>query len=141
MSDVSVEELLAPLPPPLREAAEELRATVRRAIPDAIERVRTGWRIVGYDVPRGRRTAYFAFVWGEPEHVHLGFEYGALIDDPDGVLGGTSLRQVRFVTVTAPGQIPEPMLRRFLLEAARLARMTRAERFALLLDRDVDRES
>ncbi len=135
---LTVDELLAPLHPRLRDAAEEFRALVRRVIPDAIERVRPGWRIIGYDVPFGRRNAYFAFVWGEPEHVHLGFEYGAFMDDPDRVLGGSDLRQVRFVTVTGPGQIPEPILEKLLLDAARLARMPRAERFGLLLDREAE---
>ena len=74
-----------PIPPELflsgysadiREIAERLRGVVREAVPESIERVRTGWRLIGYDVPVGRRTRYFAFVAPEPEHVHLGFEYG-----------------------------------------------------------------
>src|SRR2546428_13659061 len=70
--------LLAAYPEPMRDIAESLRGIVRRAVPDAIERVRQGWRLIGYDVARGRgRSTYFWYVAPEPGHGHLGFEYGA----------------------------------------------------------------
>ena len=68
--------------PEIRDLAERLRGVVHEAVPEAIERVRTGWRLIGYDVPAGRRTRYFAFVAPEPKHVHLGFEYGVWMTDP-----------------------------------------------------------
>jgi hypothetical protein len=136
MDDLSPGALLAPYPDPIRDAAERLRAIVLRAVPDAIEGVRSGWRLIGYRVPAGRRTAYFGFIAPEPIHVHLGFEYGHLIDDPDGLLGGTQLRQVRFFTFHHPDEIRERVLGRFVRDAARLAALGRAERLALTLDRD-----
>jgi len=136
---MSPEELLAPYSPVRRETVEALRALVRRTLPEAIEAVRPGWRLIGYDVPVGRRTRYVAFVWPEPEHVHLGFEHGIFMDDPDGVLQGAELRKVRFVTLTRPGEIPDAVLEGLVREAARVASMDRSQRFASLLDRDVDR--
>ena len=53
---------LSAYPDEIRALAEKLRAVVRRAAPDAIERVRFGWRLIGYDLPVGRRTVYFAWV-------------------------------------------------------------------------------
>ena len=50
---------------------------IREAVPDAIERVRVGWHLIGYDLPLRRYGVYFAYVAPEPAHVHLGFEYGA----------------------------------------------------------------
>ena len=44
---------------------ERLRAVVKGAVPDVIERVRAGWRMIGYDVPVGRRDVYFAWVMPE----------------------------------------------------------------------------
>lgn len=73
--------------PGIRRAAERLRAVVRRAVLEAIEWVRPGWRLIGYDVPVGRRSKYFAFVVPEVEHVHLGFEYGIWMSDPDRLRG------------------------------------------------------
>jgi hypothetical protein len=78
-----VEAFLAGYPDGIQDAANTLRSIVRRAVPDAIERVRPGWRLVGYDIPVGKRTTYFAFVIPESVHVHLGFEHGIFMADPE----------------------------------------------------------
>ncbi len=125
-------------PPGIRRAVDRLRAVVKRAVPDAIERVRPGWRLIGYDVPVGKRSRYFAFVWPETEHAHLGFEYGAWMDDPEHLLQGArlNLRKVRFVTCEPGEPIPEKALVEYTRVAARLATMSREERLARELDRD-----
>jgi hypothetical protein len=117
------ELLLEAYPPEIRVIAERLRDVVRQAVPEAVERVRTGWRLIGYDVPVGRRTRYFAFVAPEPEHVHLGFEHGIWMADPDGLLLGAhlDLRKVRFVTYEPGDAIPRKSLVRYTREAADLA--------------------
>jgi hypothetical protein len=138
MQPIPPELFLEGYPPGIRRQVERLRAVVKQAVPDAIERVRIGWRLIGYDVPVDRRSRYFAFVWPELEHAHLGFEYGIWMADPDNLLQGAHLRlrKVRFVTY-APGEpIPERALVELTREAARLAAMSRAERLARELDRD-----
>jgi len=107
----------------MRDIAEQLRDVVHEAVPDAIERVRTGWRLIGYDIAVGRRTRYFAWVWPEPEHVHLGFQYGIWMTDPDGILRGAhlKLKKVRYVTYRPGDAIPTEALMRFTSEAAALA--------------------
>jgi hypothetical protein len=111
---------------------------VLRAVPDAIERVRPGWRLIGYDLPVGRRSVYFAYVAAEPIHVHLGFEHGISMADPDRLLEGAHLRlrKVRFVTFEPGDPIPEAALVDLTREAARVAAMSREQRLALALDRD-----
>jgi hypothetical protein len=138
MDPIPPELLLESYPPGVRRACERLRGVVKRAVPEAIERVRIGWRLIGYDVPVGKRSRYFAFVWPELEHAHLGFEYGVWMTDPDNLLHGAhlNLRKVRFVTY-APGEsIPESALITYTREAARLASMSREERLARELDWD-----
>jgi hypothetical protein len=132
------ELLLEGYSPCIRAGAERLRAVVRAAVPDAIERVRIGWRLIGYDVPVGKGTRYFAMVWPEPEHVHLGFEYGAWMEDPARILRGAEIRlkKVRFVTFGPGEPIPEATLIEYTRQAVALATMSRAERLALELDRD-----
>ena len=132
------EAFLAGYPEGIRAAAETLRAIVRRAVPESIEGVRVGWHLIGYDVPAGRRSRYFAYVAPEPIHVHLGFEYGAWMEDPDGLLQGAhlGLRQVRFTTFTENQPIPEPALERLTREAARVALLSRGERLARAFDRE-----
>jgi hypothetical protein len=122
------ELLLSGFPAEVREVAERLRDVVRDAVPESIERVRTGWRLIGYDVPVGRRTRYFAFVAPEPEHVHLGFERGTWMSDPEGILLGAhlDLRKVRFVTYLPGDPGPTEALVRYTREAADLAVLGRS---------------
>ena len=117
------EAFLSGYPEPIRDLAEQLRSVVAEAVPDAVERVRIGWRLIGYDVPMGRRTRYFAFVAPEPEHVHLGFEYGIWMTDPDAILRGAhlDLRKVRFVTYEPGDTVDAEVLVRYTREAAELA--------------------
>ena len=109
--------------PEIRDLAEQLRNVVNEAAPEAIERVRTGWRLIGYDLPVGRRTRYFAFVAPEPKHVHLGWQHGIWMADPDGILRGAhlDLKKVRYVTYQPGDDIPTEALVRYTLEAAALA--------------------
>ena len=124
-------------PPGIRDAAERLRAVVRQAVPEAIERVRTGWRLIGYDVLAGKRARYFAFISPETEHVHLGFEFGIWMADPHNILLGAhlNLRKVRFVTYEPGDPIPVDMLVEYTRHAARLATMTAGERLSHELER------
>ncbi len=138
MDAIPPEALLADYPEPMRQIAETLRSVVRGTLPDAIERVRIGWRLIGYDVPVGpRRTAYCCYVAPEPEHVHLGFEYGVFMrDDEELLLGRGVTRQVRWLTFRAGDPIVVPQLEGLVREGARVARLSRGERLVSLLDRE-----
>ena len=130
------ELFLSGYPTEIREIADRLRSVVRKAVPEAIERVRTGRRLIGYDVPVGHRTRYFAFVAPEPEHAHLGFEYGAWMTDPDGLLLGAhlDLKKVRFVTYEPGDPIRTDALVRYTRAAAALAALGPERRSASIRD-------
>jgi hypothetical protein len=83
------------------------------------------------------RSKYFAFVAPEVGQVHLGFEYGVWMTDPDTLLRGADLklRKVRFVTYEPGDLIPESTLVEYMRDAARLAAMSPAERLVRELDR------
>jgi hypothetical protein len=132
------EAFLAAYPDDIRAIAATLRSLVKRAVPGAIERVRPGWRLIGYEVPVGRRSRYFAYVAPEAIHIHLGFEHGVLMADPDRLLEGAHLhlRKVRFVTFQPGATIPVATMVKLTREAARVAATSREERLALALDRD-----
>lgn len=133
---VPPEALLAAYPDPMRRIGEDLRTLVRHAMPEAIERVRTGWRIIGYDVPIGRRSAYFCWIMPEVVHVHLGFVYGVLMRDPDRLLEGRIAR-ARWVTFRPGETLDAPKLAWLVREAARVARFSSGERLAAALDREL----
>jgi hypothetical protein len=138
MDSFPPEAFLASYPDGIRESAEQLRAIVKRTVPGVIERVRIGWRLIGYDLPVGRRLVYFAWVGPEPIHVHIGYQVGTLMADPDRLLEGAhlKLKKVRFLTFKAGEPIPEAALETLTLEAARIAAMPRQQRLAMALDRD-----
>ena len=117
------EIFLSDYPPDIQAVANVLRGLVVTAVPDAIERVRIGWRLIGYDVPAGRRTRYFAFVVPEPAHVHLGFEFGIWMSDPEQLLHGAELklRKVRFFTFEPGDPIPDEVVAGYVEDAAALA--------------------
>ena len=128
-----IEAFLEPYPPPIRTAAERLRRLVLQVEPDAIERVREGWRIIGYDVRVGRRTRYFAWIGPEPKHVHIGFQHGVLMADPQRRLRGAHLRlkNVRYLTFTSADQIDDREVLEFIREAVRINTLSRAEQQGL----------
>ena len=123
MDSIPPDLFLSGYAPEIRDLAERLRSVVHEAVPEALERVRIGWRLIGYDLPVGRRTRYFAFVAPEPEHVHIGFQYGIWMADPDKRLRGAhlNLKKVRYLTYRPGDAIPTAELMGFTLEAAALA--------------------
>ncbi len=128
MEVVPPEALLEPFDAVTRAVAHELRDLVRRSVPGVLERVRTGWGVLGYDVPVGRRTVYFAWILPQHEHVHLGFVHGAAMDDPSHALDGAAGVRARWLTIE-PGAHPDATTVDALLrEAVRVAAMSRAER-------------
>jgi hypothetical protein len=137
MEAIPPDALLDAYPPVTQETAHALQALVREAVPDAWERVRVGWHLIGYDLPLRRYGVYFAYVAPEQEHVHLGFEWGVFMSDPQRLLEGEGVtRQVRWLTFTSPDEIAwEPTIA-LVREGARVAALTRGERLARALDRE-----
>ena len=132
------EALLADFPPGHIAIAERLRSIVLDAVPDAIERVRPRWQLIGYDLNRRRGTTFFAWIWPQPEHVHLGFPLGIVMSDPDGLMEGAGItKQARWLTYDSVEDIDERAAGRLLDEALRVAGMTHEERRAILLEREL----
>ena len=121
------EALLADYPPGRAALAQDLRKVVLAAVPEAVERVRPGWRVVGYDVPVGRsRLVYFAWIMPQPEHVHLGFPKGAALHDPDNALEGEGVTKLaRWFTLERADDLRDPRLAAFTRLAADLASLGR----------------
>ncbi|HJP89643.1 MAG TPA: DUF1801 domain-containing protein [Candidatus Limnocylindrales bacterium] len=118
---IPVEALLADFSPGHAAIAERLRRVVLDAVPEAIERVRPGWRLIGYDLPRVRGS-FFAWIWPEPEHIHLGFPRGILMDDPDDVMRGNGItKAARWLTYAVGDDVDEELATTLVLEAARVA--------------------
>jgi hypothetical protein len=137
MEPIPPEALLEDFPPPMQSIANRLREIVKETMPEAIERVRPGWRLIGYDLPAGRKATYFAYVAPENGHVHLGFEHGWAMRDPHRLLQGVGItKQVRWLTFLEGDPVPADLCRELIIEAARVATMTRGERILQAMDGD-----
>jgi hypothetical protein len=132
-----VEALLDGYPLPHRRIAERLREIVTDAAPEAIERVRPGWQLIGYDLPVAKRRTRFAiWIWVQPEHVHLGFVRGVLMDDPDGRLQGRGeTKLARWLTFDPGAKLDTRELRWLVRECLRVEGLSRAEQEFLKLER------
>jgi hypothetical protein len=83
------EQLLSAYPPPIRDLANEIRRTLHAAVPSFEERALPGWRAIAFRDPQaGHVCALFPFA----DHLKLYVEYGASLDDPDGLMEGTMKR-------------------------------------------------
>jgi hypothetical protein len=133
MQPIPPEALLETVSPPIAALAQRLREAVLSVLPEAIERVRPGWRLIGYDVPIARgRTRYVCWVLPEAGHAHLGFEHGALMRDPDRRLEGEGVtKRVRWLTFRPGDEIDPVTLEEFVREAVRVAGLSVGERRAI----------
>jgi hypothetical protein len=119
---VTVDEFLSGFDSRVRRLAEAARKRILSAVPHANERVRLGWRLIGYNAP-----AYFAFVSIEREQVRIGFEWGVLLEDSSGLLEGTGT-QVRYFPVRSASDLRLPELTSMLRSAAALVPPPRQRR-------------
>src|SRR5436309_5900284 len=131
--DTPVEVFLDGYPAAIRDTGLRLRELIRIAVPDAVEGIRGGWRWIGYGLPDRRRRRTFAWIGPERKHIHLGFEHGVLLADPDRVLHGAEerLKQFRYFTFAPDIDVDEKVLINFLRVAADLALMPSTARRAL----------
>ena len=119
-------DILRPFPEDVRAVAEALRKVVHKAIPTATEHPYVGWKGIGYRDPQA---GYFAGIFPQPDHVRLLFEHGAALDDPEAILQGKSVRQVRWIVLRPGARMPtrsiEQMLRRALIYGSTRRRRNR----------------
>ena len=131
---ITPEAFLAPFPPPIQQLAHRVRALIKKTLPESTEAVRLGWHVIGFYLPVGRRRVYTGFIIPHTEYVTLGFEYGLLLDDPDGRLLGAAekLKQVRYLTFRRAGDLKPAVVVPYLRQAATLALMPNELRRQLL---------
>ncbi len=130
-------EFLSTYPPRIARHAQALRKILRRTVPSASERIRPGWRLIGYDLPVTKKGTFFAWIWPEPEHVHIGWEVGTLLSDPEGLLHGAhlKLKKVRYLTYAPEDAVEARHVVEFTRHAVDIASMSRGERELLRMER------
>lgn len=117
----------------VRDLANALRRLVQQVEPEVDEQVYRGWNLLGYRVRVEQRQVYFAYISPHLDHVTIGFRYGAVLTDPEGLLENENLKQVRFVSIRHPAQVRRVALAALIREAAEAARLPRPMREWMLI--------
>ena len=127
------EFLLDEYPTGIRETGRTLRELILRTVPGTVETIRPGWRWIAYSLPEKGRVRNFAWIGPERKHIHLGFENGTLLADPERILHGAEerLKKFRYFTFEPAIEIDEAVLVDYVRRAADLAIMPSAARRAL----------
>ena len=110
------EEALDGSSPAVRRLARDLRGLIEDVYPGVTEVPWPRQGVVGYGVGPKKMTEHFGYIGAYTDHVNLGFNHGAALDDPDGLLEGMGKR-LRHVQVRSAEQLDDPALRA-LIEAA-----------------------
>jgi hypothetical protein len=130
---IPVEVFLDGYPPAIRDTGLRIRELIRVAVPEAVEGVRSGWSWIGYGLPDRRAKRTFAWIGPEKKHIHLGFQNGVLLADPERLLHGAEerLKQFRYFTFAPEIDIEEEVIIDFLRRSADLAVLPTSARRAL----------
>lgn len=117
-------------PPDVRALANMLRELVKRTLPDSTEEVKPAWMLIGFYMPAKPKPVYVGFILPHADSVSLGFQYGTLLDDPDGLLlgAGEKLKRVRYFSLRSKRDVKPKILAPYLRQAAELAQMPKALR-------------
>ncbi len=114
-----VRDFLRDLAPDVRGTATAVREEIRDLLPDAVEKLHGGWRVIGYSHDGSMKTSICAIA-PHPKHVNLQFFHGTEMSDPEGRLEGTGKR-ARHVKLFAPEDTHSPAVKDLIKEAAGLS--------------------
>jgi len=108
---------LAPYDPHVSSLALAVRQAVLEEAPQAIESISKGYAVViGFSFTGKPMKDGFCHLATYTRYVNLGFNRGALLADPDGVLAGTG-KLIRHITIRDHDDLNRPFIRRFLQAA------------------------
>jgi len=124
---VSIERYLRPFPEPVRELTNEALDLIRRLVPELDARVYPGWKLIGLRVTEGKKLCYVGYLYPTETHLMLGFEYGTMMADPEGLLKGAG-SQVRTIELRTRRDLREKRLAPYILEAVQIALERKARR-------------
>lgn len=111
------DEIMAGADPRVRDLAVRTRALIREEMPDVVEVPWPRQRTIGYGVGPRKMAEHYRYIAVHPNHVNLGFYYGAELSDPAGLLGGPG-KLLRHMKVRTAEDLENAALRRLLEQAS-----------------------
>ena len=118
--DDGFEEIAARFDPRVGDLAVSARALIEDIYPEVVEVPWPRQNVVGYGVGPKKMSEHFCYLAFHGDHVNLGFNQGAELPDPEGLLGGPG-KTLRHVKIAALKDLENPALRE-LLETAKAHR-------------------
>ena len=105
-------------PPEIAKIAKQARALVLEILPESYEVVWTVQKNVGYGTGPKKQTEHFCWISPASKHVTFGFNYGAELPDPAGLLEGTGAK-FRHVKLVSAADVARPELRALVTAATK----------------------
>ena len=94
-----------------------LREVVLEEAPEAVESISKGYAVaIGFSFTGKPLKDGFCHIVACSSHVNLGFNRGALLPDPNGVLAGTG-KLIRHLTIRSEADLERPLVRKYLQAA------------------------
>jgi hypothetical protein len=118
---IDVTTFLSQFPDGVRALALRLRARLLKLIPDVEEKVYPGWRIISFRVGEGLKNQV-CYIDPKRDRLHLGFEDGIALPDPDGLLEGKAAR-ARHVKIRTRRDVDSPAIPRLVTAALHALRL------------------
>jgi len=114
-------KFLKPYDREIRDLALKLRALVLEEMAPCYENIYDAYSAVaiGYGTSERLRDGIF-HIAVYSKHVNLGFNDGATLDDPKGILAGSGNR-IRHITIKTPEDIARPEIRAYIRRARKKA--------------------
>lgn len=108
---------LAPYSPDVSNLTLALRDLVLEEAPQAIESISKGYALaIGYSFTGRPLKDGFCHIVTYSTHVNLGFNRGALLPDPNGILAGKG-KSIRHISIRSESELEWPFVRRYLRTA------------------------
>ena len=114
-------KFLRPYKPEIRELALQLRALVLEEMAPCYENIYDAYSAVaiGYGTSDRLRDGIF-HIAVYSKHVNLGFNDGATLADPKGILEGAG-NQIRHISIKTPDDLARPEIRAYIQRARKVA--------------------
>lgn len=117
----ALRKFLKPYDPEIRDLALQLRALVLEEMAPCYENIYDAYSAVAIGYGTSERLSDGVFhIAVYSKHVNLGFNDGAMLDDPKGILQGKGSR-IRHITIKTPDDLNSPNIRSYVRRARKKA--------------------
>lgn len=104
------EDVIAEAPDDMKQIAHALRTLLADVMPGITEVPWAQQKIAGYGVGPKKLSEHFCYIAPYAKYVHLGFMYGADLDDPESLFEGTG-KLLRHIKMRTLADVERPAIR------------------------------